>query len=106
MTPEELDLLAKDLHHEWESPDLWRRIESRRRQRAWAAAAVILAACLALALLLPRPAAQRAPDRAGGPLLSDDAFAEVAAAEKAYLRSIERLSRAAEGKLRGAKSPV
>ncbi|HEU0121173.1 MAG TPA: hypothetical protein VFQ91_11660 [Bryobacteraceae bacterium] len=112
MTPEEFDNLAKELHHEWESPQLWPAIEtavrSPRRWRRWAVcAAAGLAAMLAVALYLePRaPLGKRVLD-GKSPLLTEQALAEVSAAEKVYQQSIDRLAKLAEPKLQQPASPL
>lgn len=108
MTPEELDRLAGELHHEWDSPGLWRRIERGRRGRwGWLAGAGVgaLAAALALGLFFaarPRPAAVAL----NAPLLTEQALAEVESAEAAYRKSIDKLARVAAPKLAAPATPL
>ncbi|MBI2685008.1 MAG: hypothetical protein HYX27_01735 [Acidobacteria bacterium] len=111
MTPDELDALARNLHHEWESPELLPRIAAAAQSRPrphrfvfWAAAA---AAVIALGLyMLPKAARPVAPVSANAPLLDEQALAEVEAAEAAYRKSIDRLARIAAPKLNTANSPL
>lgn len=111
MTPEELDNLAKELHHEWESPHLWPSVQSGARRRRWprwtVMAMAAVAALVAIALYL-RPGASTG---GGGqdtrsPLLTEQALAEVAAAERAYQQSIDRLAKVAAPKLQQPASPL
>ena len=116
---------APTLRKEWDSPDLFRRIEAGiekargsasegsaqgKRRFAWVPAAAI-AALVVLSIVgvrvfregggrepLARPSARPA-------LLTDAALTEVEVAEKAYLDSIEKLSRLAGPSLRDSSSP-
>jgi hypothetical protein len=104
MTPEELDRLAGELHHEWESPGLWGRIErARRGSRRWWWAGVGVAAAVGL-FFAPGP--RRAPVAANAPLLTEQALAEVEEAEAAYRKSIDKLARVAAPKLAGPGTPL
>jgi hypothetical protein len=106
MTPEELDRLAGELHHEWESPGLWGRIErARRGSRRWWWAGVGVAAAVALGLFFA-PGPRRAPVAANAPLLTEQALAEVEEAEAAYRKSIDKLARVAAPKLAGPGTPL
>ena len=102
MTPEELDALARELHHEWESPGLWPRIARavapRRRRWLLGAGVGALAAGLALAIYFV-PARREAVVAERSPLLTEQALAEVSSAEAAYLKSIEKLGRLAGPRL-------
>jgi hypothetical protein len=110
----EISRLAPGLHEEWESPFLWSRIEANlaaepARQRAglrapwwrWAlaAAGVIL---LAAAMLQPWQNG-KSPSRE---FLTESALQEVQQAEKAYARSIEKLSAVAAQNLDRSSSPT
>jgi hypothetical protein len=103
---------APGLKEEWESPELWPRIEAglRREQRrpvrpvwAWAAAAAILlvAAPSAWLVLRPRPAAE--VEQA---LLTEQALNESERAEAAYVQSIGKLGKLADAKLSKDASPL
>lgn len=124
----EISATAKDLHTEWESPELWGRvraaIEAERKPKpvwwkgakAWALAAVVL---IGVSLALMRPW-QRAASPASTPasngfaalnagnrdFLTEQALQEVESTEAAYRQSIDKLSRLAEPKLKSALSPV
>jgi hypothetical protein len=112
MTPEELDALAKNLHHEWDSPALWPRIArmARPRRRWWPRVAVLtaVAAALTVALLwMPRGRKAAVPiANLNAPLLTDDAMAAVQAAETAYRNSNDRLARVAAPKLNDPSTPL
>ncbi len=111
MTPEQLDELAKGLHHEWESPGLWSRIvrEARgglrvRHAALWAAG---LAAAIAVGLYLaPAPRRASGPIPADTPLLTEQAMADVERAEAAYRESIDRLARLAAPRLQSPATPL
>jgi len=111
MTPDEFDQLAKQLHHEWESPDLLPRIAAARprpRRRRWAAFGIAApAASLAVAIyLVPTRRPDVAEPATNSPLLSEQALAEVQQAEKSYRQSIDRLSRVAAPKLQQPATPL
>jgi len=119
---------APSLRKDWESPDLFRRIEAAiereggprpgeapaagpRRRFAWAPAAAI-AALVVLSIVGVRvfregagrePFSSRSPARP--PLLTDQALSEVEVAEAAYLESIDKLSKLAGPRLRDSTSP-
>jgi len=121
---------ARTLSKSWDSPELWPRIrqalaeESQRgpvREResrggfgwSWLPAASIAALFLiaTAGLWVFRNSGGRDPLTAHwqttkDPLLTEKAVDEVDAAEKAYLASIEKLSRLAEPRLAGASTPV
>jgi hypothetical protein len=104
---DEITAQAPQLHHEWETPALWSRIETalarerraRRRPagRIWLGLAAVLLAGVAGTWLFvrvlapPRIASENElPQR----LLSEGALRDVERAEADYVRSIEALSRA------------
>lgn len=108
MTPEELDSLAKGLHHEWDSPGLWPRIakEMAPRWRRWTGVCVAaLAAGLAVGIWIA-PSSKRVVDGVRAPLLTEQAMAEVASAEAAYKKSIDKLARVAAPKLAEPATPL
>ena len=114
----EISRLAPGLHQEWESPFLWQRIQanlaaepvrrgagSRRMWWRWALAAtgtVVLAA----AMLQPMWQTRRSAKPADREFLTESALQEVQQAEKAYARSIEKLSAVATPKLESSSLPV
>lgn len=111
MTPEEIDALAKDLHHEWDSPGLWPRITAgaalrRRRAAGWMALVAIAAALIAGFYVIPRSTRGRATVAGDTPLLTEQALADVEATERAYRQSIDRLARVAAPKLNQSASPL
>lgn len=116
---------APALRREWDSPDLWPRIEAalaqerarreggagaRRAQHArLAAAAAVLVAVAGAAWMLRPPATP--PSAGPGPeqerrLLTEQALAGVEAAEAAYTRSIDGLAKVAEPRLQDPASPL
>ena len=122
-----LEAAAPSLRREWDSPDLLPRIrqaiaeESQHAPKPKAASArwrwvpaASLAALFAIAaagLWVFRDSGGRDPlsehwRTTKAPVLTDEAIAEVDAAEQTYLASIEKLSRLAEPALAGATSPV
>jgi hypothetical protein len=107
----EISRAAPELREEWESPELWPRIQAAaaavgpiRRPipfRRWALAA---AATIALAVTLSQPW------RASGPptreFLTQDALREVQQNEAAYSRSIDRLTAVAGPGLEASPTPL
>ena len=122
----EISSTAKQLHCEWESPDLWPNIRrsleaerpapKRRRMewKLWAVAATVAAALLLAIVRWPHSATLRATDtkavavsRSGQDFLTEGALREVEKNEAAYRHSIEELSRLAEPKLESrTPSPI
>ena len=118
---DEISEAARELHHEWESPALWDRIEaslparpSRFRVsypaptgwRLFASAAAVLLLTVSSAWLLLRPAAPRSATMASRQFLTERALQEVQVSEAAYVRSIDRLARIAEPVLDQSPSPL
>jgi len=122
-----LEAVAPSLRRSWESPDLLPRIRqaiAEESQRApertapsarwrWVPAASLAAlfAIAAAGLWVFRDSGNRDPlsehwRTTKAPVLTDEAIAEVDAAEQNYLASIEKLSKLAEPALAGATSPV
>jgi hypothetical protein len=114
----EISRLAPGLHEEWESPFLWQRIQANlaaepvRHRSAWGPLwwRWALAACgtvvLAAAMLQPMWQTWRGGKPAARELLTESALEEVQQAEKAYARSIEKLSAVAAPKLESSALPV
>ena len=104
---DEISRAARSLHREWDSPELWRRIETEvRRPRAAArpwAWTLATAATVLLALALWQPAVHRAQPPA---LMTDEALREVQQAEAAYTRSIDRLAKIAAPTLDRSPAPL
>lgn len=104
----EISRMAPQLHQDWESPDLWARIQSNltpaapRRMPApvwrWAMAAAVVA-LLAGGLL--RPWREQSRD-----FLTEEALQQVQQAETAYAKSIEKLSKIAGPGLEQSRSPL
>ena len=104
----EISRLAPQLHREWESPELWPRIEAhltpaepKRIAPAtwrWAMAA---AALVLLAAVMFRPWRQQSHD-----FLTEEALDQVQRAEAAYAQSIEKLSRVAGPGLEKSPAPL
>ena len=118
----EISSTAKDLHQEWESPDLWPRIQERlaaehkdngagrwKDWRLWAlAAAAIVVACLTPLLwqhpfAKPRVVATQTTSQ-DQDFLTEQALIEVEKNEAAYRKSIEQLAQLAKPKLENASS--
>ncbi len=121
----EISSTAKQLHCEWESPDLWPNIRQsleaerqppkrwRMEWKLWVLAAA--AAVLLLAIVRwPQTSALRATDkkvgaasRSGQDFLTEGALREVEKNEAAYRHSIEELSRLAQPELESrTPSPI
>jgi len=117
--------VAKQLHCEWDSPDLWpsiraaieaeREIPKRTRMRwkLWVAAAAAAAVALFAIVRWPQTTTLRPKDNnqvaalSGRDLLTEQALQEVEKNETAYQHSIEELFRLAQPKLDGrASSPI
>jgi len=111
----EISRVAPELHQEWESPFLWRRIQAnlvaeparRRRAPAWrwalAACGSIAVMTVAAMMMMTHP-----PGRGGGEreLLTEKALNEVQQAETAYVKSVEKLSALAAREIEHSPSPV
>jgi hypothetical protein len=114
----EISEVARELHQEWESPELWPRIRqelaAQRRpgnvwQRDWKtwtlAASVLLGAVLLLWLNFARTA-QRAEQAKNRDFLTEQALRDVERTETAYRQSIDNLNQLAAPKLQTADSPL
>jgi hypothetical protein len=113
----EISRIAPQLHEQWDSPDLWPRIQSALAAQSparhirpvpvwrWALAA---AAAVTLALVLSQP--WRGATRGSAPgtreFLTQDALREVQQSEAAYSRSIDRLAALAGPALEASPSPL
>ena len=116
----EISSAARELHEEWESPELWGRIrqslaiEEKQRQPIWwrdwriwsIAATILIGICL-----LWRPWShfgvnQTASNSEDREFLTDQALREVEQSEAAYRKSIDKLYRLAEPKIERADSPL
>jgi len=124
----EISSAAKELHHEWGSPELWGRIRAvieaeRKPKTAWwksakalgLAAVVLIGVTLALmrpwergASPAPSPGADgfAALNAGNRDFLTEQALKEVESTEAAYRQSIDKLSQLAQPKLKKASSPV
>lgn len=115
---DEISEAARELHHEWESPALWDRIDaslparpSRFRLsypgwRLFASAAAVLLLTVSSAWMLLRPPAPRPAAMASRQFLTEQALREVEVSEAAYVRSIDRLAKIAEPVLDQSPSPL
>ena len=104
----EISRLAPGLHEEWDSPFLWYGVRGRRlaaepaRHRAvqwapWLRWALAVAGVILLAAAMLQPWQKgKSPNRE---FLTESALQEVQQAEKAYARSIEKLSAVASQNL-------
>jgi hypothetical protein len=123
----EISATAKELHEDWESPEIWPNIrkvvEAERKVvpvwwkewKTWAIAAAILVAVLLPLRLWQRSAASRSaavaetttnPLSSNQDFLTEQALREVERNEAAYRQSIDKLSRLAQPKLERAASPA
>ncbi|PYQ04452.1 MAG: hypothetical protein DMF82_10605 [Acidobacteria bacterium] len=121
-TDEEISRAARELHREWESPQLWPRIqaalaaEAARAERSralhvrgWlslAAAAAVLVFGVSVLLRARAPLPGVPAAEAERRLLTDKALREVERTESDYVRSIDELSRVAAPKVEEAGSPL
>jgi hypothetical protein len=112
----ELANVAPGLREEWETPELWPKIQTRlaaepKRKRvrrfdgrilgAIAALLVVAAGSLAWYELRPLPPAHQSPD-----FLTEQTLREVEQAEQAYVKSIDKLSKIAAPKLNNADTAL
>lgn len=99
---------ARLLHREWDSPELWARIQAEiahrppARTHAWRWA-LAMAATVVLAMVLARPFV-RQPQTPS--LLTDEALRDVERAETAYAHSIDRLAALAGPTLEHSPAPL
>lgn len=122
----EISSTAKELHEEWESPELWRRIRTAleaepkakpvwwKEWKTWAIAAVVLIG-VSVALIRPWQHTGTQPQLENSSLvlnagnrdfLTEQALDEVERTEAAYRQSIEKLSLLAAPKLQNPASPT
>jgi hypothetical protein len=113
----EISETARQLHEEWESPELWGRIRAElvnepKIRRAWwgdwkvwaVAASIVVAVGLGLWFTVMK--GQRPQTDADRQFLTDHALADVERAEAAYRQSIDALYQLAAPKLDKANSPL
>ena len=115
-----LSRVALELHESWESPELWNRIETAIREERtaaktpvwtlfaqWAAVALIV---ISLGVTIARTIGPgRANDdrsRVEEWILRESAIAEVEKAERAHIKSIERLSKLVSGQVQEPATPL
>ena len=121
----EISIAAKQLHQEWDSPDLWSRIERNieqerpSRKRLWARwntwmVAAAAAVFVMVVMILPwqqmtgvkaPPNSARPATPSGRDFLTDQALRNVEKNEAAYRQSIDELSRLAQPELRSQTVP-
>ena len=119
----EISTTGQQLHHEWDSPELWPRIRRRMEQErtvrkrpgkpwnAWMFAAAAAAIVTVVALLWWPQLSGLLPARARGTtasqrdFLTEQALSNVEKNEAAYRQSIEELSRLAQPELRSQTAP-
>jgi hypothetical protein len=126
----EISSVAKDLHQEWDTPELWPAVRKKlaaepkpkpapvwwREWKAWAVAATVLIAAGVLFFLQPwnrsavpvtgSDAARVAEIPKGRDFLTEQTLQEVEKAESAYRQSIDKLSHLAEPELQKPVSAV
>jgi hypothetical protein len=106
----EISRLAPGLHEEWESPFLWRRIQANlaaepaQPRALWGRWAMAAAAVVVLAATLLQPWRNAKP--VNRDFLTENALQDVQQAERAYARSIEKLSAVASQDLEQSSSPL
>jgi|SRR5579875_662634 len=121
----EISTAAKELHEEWESPELWPRIQRSidaepkpqpawwKEWKTWAIAAVALIGVSAAVWRTWQHMAPTSPqgstavsNAADRDFLTEQALAEVERNESAYRQSIDKLSQLAQPKLENPASAV
>lgn len=118
---DELSFAGRQLHHEWDSPDLWNRIDAalpaRRSRfqvlipahadwRIFASLAAVLLLTVSSLWLILRPAAPRPVTAASRQFLTEQALKQAQSSEAAYVKSIDNLARLAEPVLDQSPSPL
>ncbi len=113
----EISETARQLHEEWESPDLWARIRQeiasqprsqhhwRTDWKLWAVAASLLVA-IGLGVWFNFVKSARPQNAADRQFLTDHALEQVEKTEAAYRQSIDDLYKLATPKLNKADSPL
>ncbi len=125
----EISAGAKELHEDWDTPDLWASIRKTlegepkprsnpvwwKEWKTWAVAAMLLIAATILLIRPWVPKMQARPEqklwnrrssRRNSDFLTEQALKEVEKTEAAYRQSIEKLSRLAEPKLANPATEV
>lgn len=118
---DEISVAAKQLRHEWDSPDLWNRIDAalparrsrfqvlipaRAEWRLFASAAAALLLTVSSLWLLLKPAAPRPVTAASRQFLTEQALKQAQVSEAAYVQSIDNLAKLAEPVLDQSPSPL
>jgi len=112
----EMSSVAPGLREDWQSPDLWPRIQqalaaeqkaARWRRLDWRLLGGIAAALLvAVSVFLLAPSRPSPSQRQDSDFLTEQALQEVEQAGAAYRASIEKLARLAQPKLNAADNPL
>ncbi len=118
---DELSIAARQLHHEWDSPKLWSRIDAalpaRRSRfqvlirehadwRIFASAAAVLLLTVSSLWLIRKPPAPRPVTAVSRQFLTEQALKQAQLSEAAYVKSIDNLARLAEPVLDQSPSPL
>lgn len=118
---DELTVAAKLLHQEWDSPELWNRINValpagssrfntgtgiRGGWRLFLSAAAVLLLTVSSLWLLRRPPTLRPITAASRQSLTEQALKEARLSEAAYVHSIDNLAKLAEPVLDQSSSPL
>lgn len=118
---DEISIAARELHHEWDSPELWNRIDAtlpvrpsrfhalnpgRAGWRIFLSAAAVLVLTISGLWLLRRPVAPRPVTTASRQFLTEQALKEAQVSEAAYVHSIDNLAKLAQPVLEQSPSPL
>jgi anti-sigma factor RsiW len=118
---DELSIAARELHQEWDSPELWDRIDAalpsrpsrfhvlspgRAGWRLLLSAAAVLVLTISSVWLLRRPHVHSPVTTASRQFLTERALKEAQVSEAAYVRSIDNLAKLAEPVLDQSRSPL
>jgi hypothetical protein len=113
---------ARELHRDWESPELWSRIDAalaKQERRRWfrfewrmpvwrlaAAVSTVLVVATASVWMLVAPAPRRQVTAPARDFLTEQALKDVQNSEAAYVRSVDRLAALAQPTLDSEPSPL